>query len=59
MYIWMSSGTLAKQKLSKAAMMCIQNRICVPLPHRPPINSGLYALTPPAFISSLNAMVAY
>jgi hypothetical protein len=25
----------------------------------PPINSGLYALTPPAFISSLNAIVAY
>jgi hypothetical protein len=25
----------------------------------PPINSGLYALTPPAFISSLSAIVAY
>jgi len=27
--------------------------------YRPPINSGLYALTPPAFINSRNAMVAY
>jgi hypothetical protein len=27
--------------------------------HRPPMNSGLNALTPPAFMSSLSAIVAY
>lgn len=27
--------------------------------YRPPIYSGLYALTPPAFMSSRNAIVAY